>query len=356
MVVKSSNICLSADVDNVSELLTLADTVGPSIVVLKTHYDIIKGWNHNRRTGTATQLAALARKHGFLLFEDRKFGDIGSTVQKQYVGGEAAIIEWAHITNVNMIPGPAAVEALSQAARSWRERKRYEVKTDITAGKRSDRTSRKRSKDSSALIESEEDEPLPASPKSLCSNVSRAGRKASIVSITTISQNFESANAQQIVDATAFPLMGEAPLERGLLILAQMSSAGNLMTPAYTEACVAAARAHKDFVMGFVSQESLNSEPDDDFITMTPGCQLPPSDEDAQEDDSNDDGEDIKMQGDGLGQQYNTPRKLVNLGCDIVIVGRGILKAEDPVSEAERYRKTAWKSYLDRVGGGKIEK
>lgn len=349
MVVKTSNLCLSADVDNASELLNLADSIGPSIVVLKTHYDIIKGWNYNRRAGTGAQLAALARKHGFLIFEDRKFVDIGSTVQRQYIGGEAAIVEWAHITNVNMIPGPAAVTALAQAAKSWRERKRYEVKTDITAGKRSDHCSGNRSKDSSVLNESDEEELGPVSPRSL-SGSSHAGRKASIVSITTISQNFESANAQQISDAAAFPHMGEAPLERGLLVLAQMSSAGNLMTPAYTEACVAAARDHKDFVMGFVSQESLNSEPGDDFITMTPGCQLPPSDEDAAEADNSDEEENAELKGDGMGQRYNTPRKLVNLGCDIVIVGRGIIKAEDPVTEAERYRKKAWKAYLDRVG------
>lgn len=348
MIVKSSNLCLSADVDTATELLSLADSVGPSIVVLKTHYDIVRGWNYNRRTGTGAQLAALARKHGFLVFEDRKFGDIGSTLQKQYVGGEAAIIEWAHIINLNMIPGPAAVTALSQAAKSWRERKRYEVKTDITAGKRSDRGG----KQADSFNESDEDELelLPSSPKSLSSNVSHAGRKASIVSITTISQNFESANAQQISDATAFPLMGEAPLERGLLIFAQMSSAGNLMTPAYTSACVAAARDHKEFVIGFIAQESLNSEAKDDFIVMTPGCQLPPSDEDAEEDDSDDDS-DVEIQGDGLGQQYNTPRNLVGKGCDIVIVGRGIIKAEDPVTEAERYRKKAWKAYLERVGG-----
>lgn len=356
MVAKSCNLCLSADVDTASELLSLADSVGPSIVVLKTHYDIVRGWNHNRRTGTGVQLATLARKHGFLIFEDRKFGDIGSTVQKQYVGGEAAIIEWAHMTNLNMIPGPAVVTALSQAAKSWRERKRYEVKTDITAGKRSDR-GRKHS-DHSTFNESDEDE-VPGSPKSLTGSISHAGRKASIVSITTISQNFESANAQQISDATAFPLMGEAPLERGLLILAQMSSAGNLMTPAYTKACLAAARDHKEVVMGFISQETLNSEPNDDFITMTPGCQLPPPDEDADgyDDDSDEDSdEETQVKGDGLGQQYNTPRRLIGLGCDIVIVGRGIIKAEDPVTEAERYRKKAWRAYLHRVGGLVVKK
>jgi uridine monophosphate synthetase len=73
---------------------------------------------------------------------------------------------------------------------------------------------------------------------------------------------------------------------------------------------------------------------------MTPGCQLPPDAED----------EDADVQGDGKGQQYNTPGKIVGLmGSDIVIVGRGIIKAGDPVKEAERYRKKAWEAYEERI-------
>ncbi len=170
------------------------------------------------------------------------------------------------------------------------------------------------------------------------------GRKASIVSITTVSQHFEPVNSPRSheVFEEEEPLQGieEAPLERGLLILAQMSSKGNFMTSDYTDACVESAREHKDFVMGFVSQETLNTLPEDQFMSMTPGCQLPPEGED----------EDAEVQGDGKGQQYNTPAKIVGLmGNDVVIVGRGIIKAADPVKEAERYRKKAWEAYEERI-------
>jgi len=112
------------------------------------------------------------------------------------------------------------------------------------------------------------------------------------------------------------------------------------MTREYTDACVESAREHKDFVMGFVAQESLNSKPDDQFITMTPGCQLPPENED----------EDAELRGDGKGQRYSTPEKIVGLlGNDIVIVGRGIIKADNPIKEAERYRKKAWEAYEERI-------
>src|SRR3981081_1294506 len=76
MVFKQSNLCLSADVSSAETLLHLASTIGPSIIVLKTHFDIISDWNPDPRVGTGAQLAALAQRHGFLIFEDRKFSDI----------------------------------------------------------------------------------------------------------------------------------------------------------------------------------------------------------------------------------------------------------------------------------------
>ena len=133
--------------------------------------------------------------------------------------------------------------------------------------------------------------------------------------------------------------LGDAPFLRSLLLLAEMSSEGHLMTPEYSQKCVDIARQNRDFVMGFIAQRSLNTEPGDNFLTMTPGCQLPPP------------GEAGKKLGDGLGQQYNTPHKLIHdQGCDIIIVGRGILKAADRQAEAERYRKEGWQAYQERIG------
>lgn len=339
MDLKASNLCLSADVPTARELLQIADKLGPSIVVLKTHHDMIAGWDFDPQTGTGQRLAALARKHGFLIFEDRKFGDIGNTVELQYTSGSARIIEWAHITNVNMVPGKASVTTLANAARRWLERYPYSVRTLVSVGTPTDEQFEEieEGAEGETAREANEDELQAMKPPQ--------GRKSSIVSVTTVTQQYEPAHSPRLTkmiteEDPLFAGIDEAPLNRGLLILAQMSSKGNFMNAEYTQACVEAAREHKDFVMGFVSQQALNSEAEDDFIHMTPGCQLPPEGEDENE----------PMNGDGKGQQYNTPQKVVGiLGADVAIVGRGILNAADPKREAERYRSAAWKAYTERL-------
>lgn len=343
MDLKASNLCLSADVQTARELLYIADKVGPSIVVLKTHYDLIAGWDYNPQTGTGAKLAALARKHGFLIFEDRKFVDIGKTVQMQYTAGTARIIDWAHITNANIDAGKDMVRAMAEAAANWKERIPYEVRTSVTVG-----TPVPEEFDDAEGEQADEVRQL--APRAEGSGHARDssvdGRKGSIVSITTVTQSFEPADSPRLSktnsdgDDLVFQGIEEPPLDRGLLLLAQMSSKGCLMTKDYTQACVEAAREYKSFVMGYVAQECLNSEPEDNFVHMTPGCKLPPADEE----------ETAEIKGDGLGQQYNTPTKLIGeKGTDIVIVGRGIINADDPQVEAERYRRNAWKAYVARL-------
>lgn len=87
--------------------------LGPYIAVLKTHIDILSDFNQDTIDG----LVALSEKHDFLLFEDRKFIDIGNTVQKQYKGGVLKIHSWAHIVNASILAGEGIIQALDQTIR-----------------------------------------------------------------------------------------------------------------------------------------------------------------------------------------------------------------------------------------------
>ena len=116
---------------------------------------------------------------------------------------------------------------------------------------------------------------------------------------------------------------------RGALMLAEMSSKGNLCTPEYQKGTIDMAREHKDYVLGFIAMKPVA----EGFLTLTPGVQ-------------------INSKGDALGQVYREPRQVVREGSDIIIVGRGITGAKDITAQAELYRTEGWEGYLERLASG----
>ncbi|USP80189.1 uncharacterized protein yc1106_07463 [Curvularia clavata] len=345
MAAKQTNLCLSADVETSAELVQLAEDVGDSICLLKTHCDIVTDWSDR----TAQALREIATRKHFLIFEDRKFADIGETVQKQYTSGHHRIAHWAEITNAHVLPGPAIVTALEKAAETTIAKFNTSVNTEISATRQSNGIDSDQDSDDTKAPDFTIESPIEMEGEERRLSIRAPDRKQSVVSVTTsismrtesISPRPEPNDGQDVFNldtATELLRLGPPPFLRSLLLLAEMSSEGHLMTPDYQQKTVEIARNHRDFVMGFIAQRSLNTQPEDSFITMTPGCQLPPP------------GQEGKKLGDALGQQYNTPHKLIfEQGCDIIIVGRGIVRAHDRMSEAERYRKAAWSAYEERI-------
>ena len=105
---KRSNLILSLDVTSQKEFFEILDEVGSEIVMLKTHVDILDDYDET----FVPKLQEYARKYDFLIFEDRKFADIGNTVRKQFHSGIYKIADWAEYVTVHMVAGESILKGL----------------------------------------------------------------------------------------------------------------------------------------------------------------------------------------------------------------------------------------------------
>lgn len=114
---KKTNLMIAVDVTKANKLLEITRQLGPYIAGLKTHIDILDDFNET----VVTELQTLAREHEFIIFEDRKFAEIGNTAQLQYVHGIYNLISWADIVNAHSIPGECVVQGLYNAVKEQEE-------------------------------------------------------------------------------------------------------------------------------------------------------------------------------------------------------------------------------------------
>merc|ERR1711963_1076471 len=98
---KQSNLCVSVDVTNKASFLSIVEAVADHVCMIKTHIDIIQDFDQD----LVEKLVQLSHQKHFLIFEDRKFADIGNTVKHQYSSGIYKIANWSHITNAHTVPG-----------------------------------------------------------------------------------------------------------------------------------------------------------------------------------------------------------------------------------------------------------
>ncbi|WVQ84772.1 orotidine 5'-phosphate decarboxylase [Cryptococcus sp. DSM 104549] len=106
---KKTNLCVSVDVTTAAEALEVVRRVGASVCMVKTHCDIIEDFTHE----FAQELVKLSKELDFVIFEDRKFADIGNTVSLQYSSGLHKIASWSDLTNAHAVPGPGIIAGLA---------------------------------------------------------------------------------------------------------------------------------------------------------------------------------------------------------------------------------------------------
>ena len=237
---KQSLVCLAADRSTMAGLNQLIDEVGQYVAALKTHVDLIDDWSPE----AWAEFCSKAQEADLLIFEDRKFADIGGISRKQ-MAGVYDIRSWSDLVTAHLISGPDIVDGLQAG---W----------------------------------------------------------------------------------------GDVHRNGGVLLLAQMSSRGNLLHPDYTDKVVASGSAHPG-VFGFIGNgsrpeelTSLREKVGDSKMIWTPGVNL--------------------AVGDGeMGQRYGDPRLAVLAGSDCIIVGSGIHKAERPADQAKAYAAASWNALLERT-------
>lgn len=108
----------------------------------------------------------------------------------------------------------------------------------------------------------------------------------------------------------------------GVVVVAEMSSEGNLCDGTYQRKSYQYGGDAN--AVGFVTQHGIRNSK---YLCMSPGVKL------------------ISAK-DGMGQQFASPRAKIINGADIIIVGRGIYTADNPVEMAEKYRTEGWSAYL----------
>ncbi len=239
VVEKKSLICFAADLQTVDAVKETVQSIGPYIACLKLHVDIVEDWSADGWK----EVCDLAKEFGVLIWEDRKFADIGR-ISRQQMSGVVDIRSWADIVTAHLISGPDIVDGILNG---WKD-------------------------------------------------VGRDG---------------------------------------GILLLAQMSSRGNLLLPNYTKMVVEQGR-EMNGVMGFIGNgsnpediKSLRELVGDGKMIWTPGINL-----------------DI---GAGVaGQQYGHPKDAVQAGSDCLIVGSGIHRSNDPINAAKEYAHVSWNALLER--------
>ena len=235
---KKSNLVLSLDVTTQKEFFEILDEVASEIVMLKTHIDILDDFDEK----FIPKLLAYSRKYDFLIFEDRKFADIGNTVRHQYRNGIYKISDWAEFVTVHLIAGAGILKGLFEGIEG-----------------------------------------------------------------------------------------------RSSFVLARMSSQGNLINETYSRKCFEIARKFPEVVSGFIGHgkdaediKRFKAKFPSGMLLLVPGVKL-------------------KKGSDAMGQQYITVEEAIRGGADCIIVGRGIIRAENRRKEAQIYREKAWKIYEKRI-------
>ena len=108
IIKNKGKICLAADISNWEKLFNLLEQVHPYISMVKMHIDMMEEFDIKY----INRLKEMSLKHEFMIWEDRKFNDIGNTFKHQLYGGIYKINMWADFISVNPAAGYKTLEII----------------------------------------------------------------------------------------------------------------------------------------------------------------------------------------------------------------------------------------------------
>jgi uridine monophosphate synthetase len=154
-------------------------------------------------------------------------------------------------------------------------------------------------------------------------------RKFADIGNTVVAQM--NALPKSIHSVTAHSIFGQGTIDGivkvnkdiGIFLLAQASSADNIIDDTYTQKTIELAKKNVN-VIGFISQQQIAGP---EYLYLTPGVNITES-------------------GDNLGQSYTDPETIIKGGTDLLIVGRGITCAKNPLEMAQKYRDIGFRNYF----------
>lgn len=315
-----------------ASLLRLACAVGPYIAVLQVHADIIDDWSHEG----VRKLNCIAKRFGFLIWEGGRIlnsrwrptgqqalsshevaRDI-AMARKRYTKG-ISVAAWAGLASTWVI-GPEElgkgssqlIPTLRRAARETVARLTMSVRTEISGGQTSlfvgdDGDSQ----EDDPSGEEEQEETYDAQLAN--ANTFQSFRKGSVISLTrTITQHAEPSKPTPMdledyyecdelefssdEKLTSTTTLSPPPLfSRGVVICLPNDSETQSTLP-HQKVAIASAKAHNDFVLGFVTEEPWINVRTDQALAdciQTPGkAEFDDDGDDEGDDDDSDDSKD----------------------------------------------------------------
>jgi len=102
------NIIWAADVGTMVQLFKQLDVYGPKIKVLKLHIDTFRDFSH----ANLVKLIAYKNKYQLIIWEDRKFADIGFVMMKQIQNSAYSYSTWVDIFSIHGITGSESLDAV----------------------------------------------------------------------------------------------------------------------------------------------------------------------------------------------------------------------------------------------------